>query len=79
MVMPGQVFVSWTACLRSLSAATSISAAFLRSASDIMAAKLSRGHVMAGLVPAIPFNSCRAYISEMPAPSAGMTMQLNPL
>src|SRR6516162_8619466 len=36
MVMPGQVFDNCTACLRSFSAATRISAAFLRSASDNM-------------------------------------------
>src|SRR6516165_2185621 len=38
MVIPGHVFDSCTACLRSFSAATRMSAAFLRSASDIMAA-----------------------------------------
>src|SRR5262249_48799685 len=38
MVIPGHVLDSCTACLRSFSAATSMSAAFLRSASDIMAA-----------------------------------------
>src|SRR5690349_20578754 len=37
MVMPGQVFDNCTACLRSCAAATRISAALLRSASDIMA------------------------------------------
>src|SRR4029077_20129559 len=36
MVMSGQVFESWTACLRSFSALIRISAAFLRSASDSM-------------------------------------------
>src|SRR5271170_5615188 len=38
MVMSGQVLVSWTACLRSFSAFIKISAALLRSASDIMTA-----------------------------------------
>src|SRR5215469_12556196 len=37
MVMPGQVLENCTACLRSFSAATRISAALLRSASDIIA------------------------------------------
>ena len=36
MVMSGQVFESWTACLRSFSALIRMSAAFLRSASDSM-------------------------------------------
>src|SRR5271166_2997928 len=38
MVISGQTLESWTACLRSFSAVTRISAAFLRSASDSMIA-----------------------------------------
>src|SRR5215472_3773136 len=40
MVMPGQVFDSWVACLRSFSAVMRISAALLRSAADIMGGSL---------------------------------------
>src|ERR1700722_16574000 len=49
MVIAGQVLESWTASLRSFSAAMRISAALLRSTSDIMAAEgpfrsLTGGH-----------------------------------
>src|SRR6516165_5785030 len=75
MVMPGQVLDNCTACLRSFSAATRISAAFLRSASDIMM-------VIRWRTPARHGRTCcghpclvqRAFKTWMPVTSTGMTV-----
>src|SRR5689334_10929579 len=74
MVMPGQVFDSWTACLRSFAAVTRISAALLRSASDIMTGYPRKLVVMPALVAGIPIMQAQHQENEM----AGTSQKAKP-